>query len=460
MPLPVHRDAPHILLINPWIHDFAAYDYWARPLGLLMLGALLRMHGIRISYMDCLNRFHPKAGPKKVHTADGRGHYLKTPLTKPSGFEDVPRNYSRYGIKPQWFIEDAKSIQQPDLIFVTSMMTYWYPGVLETIRILRSVFEGVPIILGGVYASLCKEHAEKVMGADQVASGSGIHQVLEIVTDWTGYRNSPQFDPEDMNTYPFPAFDLEKQITAIPLLTSTGCPFHCDYCASGFLNPHYMRRTPALVVEEIEYWHQIHGVSDFAFYDDALLLQPDAHIIPLLKGVIDSGVRVRFHTPNALHVREISSEIAGLMFLAGFQTIRLGLETALFSESERIFDRKVRENEFVNAVNNLKIAGFKGKQIGAYLLTGLPGESEAMVVASIQTVRSTGVLPVLAHYTPIPHTRLWEKAAFASRYDIQSDPLYTNNAVCPCQKEPFSWNKISALKKMASECLVDRASVF
>ena len=54
-------DAPHILLVNPWIHDFAAYDVWAKPLGLLGLGAILRRHGCRVSYVDCLNRFHPRA---------------------------------------------------------------------------------------------------------------------------------------------------------------------------------------------------------------------------------------------------------------------------------------------------------------------------------------------------------------------------------------------------------------
>jgi hypothetical protein len=28
--------------VNPWIYDFAAYDMWARPLGLLYIGSLLR----------------------------------------------------------------------------------------------------------------------------------------------------------------------------------------------------------------------------------------------------------------------------------------------------------------------------------------------------------------------------------------------------------------------------------
>ena len=33
------QTAPQVLLVNPWIHDFAAYDFWAAPLGLLTLGA-------------------------------------------------------------------------------------------------------------------------------------------------------------------------------------------------------------------------------------------------------------------------------------------------------------------------------------------------------------------------------------------------------------------------------------
>jgi len=26
------RDVPRVLLVNPWICDFAAYDFWAKPL--------------------------------------------------------------------------------------------------------------------------------------------------------------------------------------------------------------------------------------------------------------------------------------------------------------------------------------------------------------------------------------------------------------------------------------------
>jgi len=29
------RTMKKVLIINPWIYDFAAYDYWFKPLGLL-----------------------------------------------------------------------------------------------------------------------------------------------------------------------------------------------------------------------------------------------------------------------------------------------------------------------------------------------------------------------------------------------------------------------------------------
>ena len=36
---------------------------------------------------------------------------------------------------------------QPDAVIVSSMMTYWYPGVKETVANLRTGLPGVPVIL-------------------------------------------------------------------------------------------------------------------------------------------------------------------------------------------------------------------------------------------------------------------------------------------------------------------------
>lgn len=442
-------DAPHILLVNPWIHDFAAYDFWAKPMGLLTIASLLRHHGIHVSYIDCLDRFHPHAPKTDPGARYGCGPYFKTRIPKPSGLDDVPRFFSRYGIKPQWFREDLLKQGRPDLVLVTSLMTYWYPGVQETIEIIRSVFPQTPIVLGGIYARLCPEHARNNSGADHVADGPAEKNLFSLVHRFTGYSVTAAFDPENLDGYPYPALDLQTTLTYVPLLTSRGCPFRCAYCASRFLEPERLLRSPETVIEEIGYWKKTCGLDDFVLYDDAFLVDTERHAIPILEGILHTGMKVRFHTPNAVHIRGITIQTARLMFEAGFTTLRLGLETAEFDHREEI-DIKVSEQEFKRAINCLRKAGFNRNQVGAYLLVGLPGQKFSSVEHSIQAVKKIEITPVPAYFTPIPHTTLWPKAVAASRYDLESDPVFTNNAVIPCQKEPFSWDKIAHLKKLAA----------
>ncbi|MBL0712722.1 MAG: radical SAM protein [Desulfosarcina sp.] len=441
-------DRPHILLVNPWIHDFAAYDVWAQPLGLLQVGANLRRHGCRITYIDCLNRFHPLAPPSDPGARHGRGPYIKTVLPAPPGLEGLPRRFSRYGIPREWFQRDLEGLAPPDLILVTSAMTYWYPGVAETVRALKNVFPATPLVLGGIYATLCREHAEAGIGADAVISGPIGRSILDIIARFTGFRADPVFDFDDLDAWPYPAFELQHRIAYIPLLTSVGCPFRCAYCASHRLQPRKRRRDPLSVVAEIEHWHHRYGVRDFAFYDDALLVEAETHALPLLEALIRKTRGLRFHTPNALHIREISPEMAGLMFRAGFATVRLGLETAVRTNGQRL-DRKVDIHDFETAARNLRAAGFSAREVGAYLLAGLPDQRLDVLENSILKVKTMGIRPILAYYSPIPHTALWGRAVAVSRYDLEADPIFTNNAIFPCQTETFSWEALSHLKRLA-----------
>ena len=438
-------DTPHILLINPWIHDFAAYDFWARPLGLLTLAAILRHHGCRVNYIDCLDRFHPDSMMPTPRPRNGRGPYLKTQIPKPGGFDDVPRRFSRYGISTDSFIKDLKANPEPDLILVTSIMTYWAPGVRETIEKVKTVYPAIPVVLGGIYATLCREHAKTRSGADRVVTGPAEDGILDLVREMTGYTATPAFDAADLDTYPYPAFDLQHHIPYIPLLTSRGCPFDCPYCASHFLSPEPMHRTPGSVVAEIRHWHEKYNIMDFAFYDDALLVNAETHALPLLEGIVAANFGIRFHTPNALHIREISTEAARLMHQAGFKTLRLGLETA-DRDHRTTLDRKVTISEFEQTVSRLKRVGFDTGSIGVYLMVGLPGQTAAAIETSIDLVKKCGATPMPTYYTPIPHTALWSEAVAASRYDLNADPVFTNNTVLPCSKKPFSWDVIRRIK--------------
>jgi uncharacterized protein YodC (DUF2158 family) len=443
-------DTPHVLCVNPWIHDFAAFDFWLKPLGLLGMAAILRQAGIRVSFIDCLNRYHPKE-TRPVKTAwDGRGPFRKTPINLADALPPLDRPlpriekpFSRYGIEPEWFNADLAALDKPDLILVTSLMTYWASGVTETIAAIRSVFPDVPVVLGGKYATLCHDHANAHAGADLVVAGHGEPVLEEIVTRVTGYVC--HLDPPDPDHAPFAALDLCTGLAYAPILTARGCPFSCDYCAASFLEPRMVRRSPDHVYAEICHWHLRHGVKNVAFYDDALLVNGPDHAFPLMEKIIAGDLDLNFHTPNALHIREITRKAADLMFRAGFKTIRLGLETAQFSQTRR-HDLKVRKDEFFRAVAALKEAGFKADQVGAYLLCGLPDQDLDDVAASMAFVRQAGILPVPAHYTPIPHTPLWDTAVACARFDITQHPVFTNNSLFPCVRSGDDRRRISRLK--------------
>ncbi|MDP6180602.1 MAG: cobalamin-dependent protein, partial [Desulfatiglandales bacterium] len=353
---------PSLILINPWIYDFAAYDLWSKPLGLLYLAGYLRSCGFNIHFIDCLDVHHPEMKESSsmvppVRRPYGTGKFWREKVPNPIPLKHVLRPYSRYGISRQLFIKELEKIKKPAAILVTSLMTYWYPGVQEVLSLAKKAHPGVPIILGGIYARLCQEHALQISGTDCVVSEGSLHGPESVLKTMDQCGIPVQESLSTEGDQPYPAFDMLNKIDYISLLTSTGCPYRCRYCASHFLNLEFSRRDPFHILDEIMYWHKVYGVQDFAFYDDALLVQPETHVTVLLENLLRLNLNLRFHTPNALHVREITPDIAKLLYLSGFRTIRLGLETSDM-ELHEVLDMKIAEGEFERAVQNFLKAGF------------------------------------------------------------------------------------------------------
>jgi radical SAM superfamily enzyme YgiQ (UPF0313 family) len=430
---------PPLLLINPWIYDVAAYDFFARPLGLLYLAGLLESRGFPVHLIDCLAAPHARSGPF------GTGRYPKETLPSPPALAGFSRRYGRYGIPEEAFRRKLAEIPRPAAILVTSLMTYWYPGVTAAIHLARGHFPDTPVLLGGVYATLCPEHARSHSGADLVITGPGEEAVLQHLASLLNISLPPP-NQADLEALPYPALHLAAGLNFIPLLTSRGCPFSCDYCASCFMAPRYQRRSPLAVAEELLHWQRSLNLTEVAFYDDALLVSAETHLLPILEELARQNAHFRFHTPNALHARFITREVAPWLKRSNFATLRLGVETAAPGTAR--LDQKLEADELEAALNYLQEAGFMPKDIGVYLLLCLPGQEDAEVAASIRRVRELGSTPVLALYSPIPGTKLWPEALAASPYDLEHEPLFQNNSLFPCWPT-FSWERYTLLKRLA-----------
>ena len=444
---------PYVLLVNPWIYDFAAYDYWMKPLGLMYMASYLRKNGLDVRLVDCLDGYAPQAASMALRSRrpprrkpGGHGKFLRQRIAAPPPLGMIARPYHRYGIDPEVFYAMVRSSGKPRAIMVTSMMTYWYPGVIAAVRILKDIFPESPVILGGIYATLCSEHARAHTGADYVLTGAGEGHMDLILETILGIPASYRPDTDNLDALPYPAWDLLPHVDQLPVLTSRGCPCRCPYCATRILNRKFRRRRPWLVVDEIAHWRKTLGVKNFSFYDDALLVHPEEMAIPLLKDIIIRNLDAGFHCPNGLHLREITPDIATLLFRAGFRTLRFGLETT-DRDRQRALGGKVENVHFEQATAYLREAGYKSDDIAVYLLCGLPGQSAGEIRESIRYVQSHNARPILAEYSPLPGTELWDAACQSSPYPLAEEPLFHNNSLLPCAHPTLTTPEYHELKR-------------
>jgi len=407
-----------ILGVNPPIFDFAFFDLWAKPLGLLYILDYLRELGNDVTLIDCIYEGRDK--PKTF----GRYKTQRTRVEKPEAYRGIPRRFYQFGITKEAFEERLSEVKNPDLILVTSGMTYWYLGVRWCIHIIKRRFPDTPLLLGGIYAQLCPDHAQ-TCGVDGVQ---------------TTYLDFPLRQP---------ALDLYESPDYGVTITSIGCPMRCKYCASGKLWPQYGKRFIDEVIDEVSFQAGISSVKDMAFYDDALLMDKERHFYPLCERLKEGFSDLRFHTSNGLHVREIDELCARYLFKTGFKTIRLSFE-GTDPAVQRASSDKVCNSQYVKAVENLLNAGYCLEDLETYILVGLPGQSYESVKKAILFVKSLGATVKLAEYSPIPGTAMFEECA-KNFPQLRTEPLYQNNtAYCGYMTPNITQNQLQELKDLAN----------
>lgn len=396
----------NILAINPWIYDFAAYDFWLKPYGFLVILEYLRAHSCHIDYIDCL-------GLKETHADYGRGKYHAEIIDKPELFAKIPRYYKRYGITLEDF-ENKLPDQAPDYILITSSMTYWYPGITQALEIIQRHFPHTPVIIGGTYATLCFEHAKKTYTHAHILPNEQLPKLfdfLHVPYDIENlYTTLPEYDAY------YPSLDF------VVLRTSWGCPFNCSYCAikqlSGALS---LRIAPHIIAAYIQKYAQ-KNIKDFVLYDDAFLFD-QIQVKETLRAIKRLNAGLRFHTPNALHFRYLDQEIACLLKQCGFINPHFGLET-LDPQLQRQWGDKVTRQDLERGVKLLKNAGYKNGEFSAYLLLGFPGQNVSVLKDDVEWLHSLGARTSFAEFSPVPGTSMFER--YQSEF---SEPLLHNNSV-------------------------------
>jgi hypothetical protein len=402
---------PRILLVNPPIYDFSAYDFWLKPYGLLSIAGYMRA-AADFELFDFLDRQHPymAKNPKCRSNKMGLGHFAGEKNDKPVQFAGIPRYYRRFGLPREMFRQFLAESKQFDIVLIQTSMTYWYQGLTEVIEDIRNSHGQAKIILGGNYATLCAEHARK-LAADLVIEG------IDLKPLWDYLNIEPDLSEPGM-------WDLYPKLETGVLKLTDGCPQRCTYCSVPLVYGGFHARSMQRNIAELKLLTEL-GARHVAFYDDSLLCKSEQVFLPFLRETKKLGIKVNFHTPNALNARFITDKIATQMVDAGFKTFYLGFESAS-SKWQQKTGGKVTSSELAQAVDSLKRAGAETTRITAYQIIGHPDSDLQQLEASMRFVASLGIRGTLADYSPIPGTPDGERCR---KYVDIDEPLMHNKCV-------------------------------
>jgi hypothetical protein len=398
-----------ILLVNPPIYDFAAYDFWLKPYGLLSIAGYLR-NKVQFTLFDYLDRLHPfMQNKEEVKQSDrwSRGRFYYQQIPKPTPLQSIPRHFNRFGLPREIFKQFLQENGPWDYVLVQTVMTYWYPGIEEVIADIRSIVPDAKIVLGGNYVTLCKSHAE-TLGADLLVSGTNLEPL------WQYMQIEPDLDQPAL-------WESYERLKTGALKISDGCPFSCTYCSVPKVYDKFKPRPLERALAEIELLAKL-GVTNAAFYDDALLFKAEKVLMPFLEEILNRNIKINLHSPNALNARLMTKELAQLMVLAGFKTFYLGFESAS-EQWQNQTGAKVFSAELAEAVKYLTDAGAEASCITAYQILGHPDSDMQQLEQSMRFVNSLGIRGMLADFSPIPGTADGDRC---SQWVDMNEPLTHN----------------------------------
>jgi radical SAM superfamily enzyme YgiQ (UPF0313 family) len=328
-------------------------------------------------------------------------------------------------------ISAASNAAPATVVLRTSLPTIDWD--LDVAMLIKSRCSGARIVLYGPAVGPLLERIQQSQ-VDYIVVGEPDQTVLELVqgmdlasiaglewrsSDGEWVTNPPRAYRRDLDSLPFPRWELfpyerytiPKSATAgtmrcLPMQTSRGCPFGCNYCpypvGQGSL---WRYRSPENVVDELEHLVRDLGV-EYVIFRDPLFSANKKRVVAICEEIVRRRLSVKWRCETRVDCLDESTIAA--MAKAGCVGVNFGVES-VDPQIQRNVDRKpITSDEFVVAVRLFRKYGIK---TFAFFVVGLPGDTVETILASIRfalQLRPSWVQFTVA--TPFIGTRLFDWA--------------------------------------------------
>ncbi len=251
-------------------------------------------------------------------------------------------------------VKDANEIEnfQPDLICVTSIFTYWAKYVKSTVKYCNIKYPNVPVLVGGIYASLMPAQCKEYTGCDDVIFGV-IDEAENIM---------PAYD----------LVDVDYQI----IHTTRGCIRRCGCCGVYQIEPKWSSKKS--IKNEI-------CKRKIVFYDNNLLANP------YIENILNELIELK--KEHKISYVESQSGFDGRI-LINHPNYAILLKKAGFKNVKIAWDNHYDDNDNPNGKDGwrdiekqLKVltdAGFNSKDISVFMIYNYDLDYEEMEMKRVK----------------------------------------------------------------------------
>jgi len=308
------------------------------------------------------------------------------------------------------------SSYQPDLIGVSSRSTEW-----DTSKtILRMIDTDTPVVVGGPHATIAPDEVIADDNVDMLVRGEGEEALIDLLTrmeagsslhdmpnlwikqDGEIFKNDVRNLVEDLDELALPEWDIwderhfsEHYHRSIypearafgDLETSRGCPYACPYCLTPVMQELYKgkgryhrEKSAGRIIEEIEKLRAERSIDYVRFVDETFILNRKR-----LELFCDLYRPIALPFSFCTRPETVNNEIMNQLAKAGGNWVSLGLESGNEKYRREMLNRKMKQEEIINAVavarrNNIKSFGC--------IMIGLPGEDRGMIQDTIELINT------------------------------------------------------------------------
>ena len=341
---------------------------------------------------------------------------------------------------PDWESHFHRALaERPICLGVTCMTGPQIVYALDACRAAKERYPDLPVVWGGIHASLLPQQTLEnplvdiaVVGEGEATfrdlvhaleSGSPLDGVNGIYFKRDGRivatppRPFVDIDLEPPLSYHLVNMDLYRRrlfdVDHISFNSSRGCTFRCSFCWDPVMHKRTWRAMkPETVLDHLQQIIRDYGIRGFLFTDDHFFIDMK-RAYAILEGIVRANLNV---TISKLQIRadticRMSKDFLDLLVRAGVKRLTVGIE----SGSQRVLDlihKDVTVDEVIEA--NRKLAPYPIVPLYLFMM-GMPTETpdefrESLHLAERLVTENPRAGKTFNIYTPYPGTELYGMA--------------------------------------------------